>query len=85
VIAAVNFINLTTARAARRALEVGIRKASGAGRWPLIAQFLGESVLYTSIAPFWHHGVELLLPAVNSFLQTGATFAWCAKRRKWLG
>jgi putative ABC transport system permease protein len=77
VIAAVNFINLTTARAARRALEVGIRKASGAGRWPLIAQFLGESVLYTSIAAVLAiMGVELLLPAVNSFLQTGATFAW---------
>jgi len=74
---AVNFINLTTARAACRALEVGIRKASGAGRWPLIAQFLGESVLYTSIAAVLAiMGVELLLPTVNSFLQTGATFAW---------
>lgn len=77
VIAAVNFVNLTTARAARRALEVGIRKASGAGRWPLIAQFLGESLLYTLIAAVLAvMCVELLLPAVNSFLQTGAAFAW---------
>jgi putative ABC transport system permease protein len=77
LIAAVNFVNLTTARAARRALEVGIRKVSGAGRWPLFAQFLAESLLYTLIAAvlavMW---VELLLPAVNSFLQTGAAFAW---------
>jgi len=77
LIAAVNFLNLTTARAARRALEVGIRKAAGAGRLPLIAQFIGEALIYTLIAAVLAlMGVELLLPGVNSFLQTGAVFAW---------
>ena len=77
VIAAVNFVNLTTARAARRALEVGVRKVAGAGRLPLVAQFLGEALIYTLIAAALAvMGVELLLPAVNSFLQTGAVFAW---------
>jgi len=76
-IAVVNFVNLTTARAARRAREVGVRKASGAGRWLLVVQFLGEALLYTLIATaFALMLVELLLPAVNEFLQTGATFAW---------
>jgi putative ABC transport system permease protein len=77
LIAAVNFVNLTTARAARRALEVGIRKAAGAGRFPLMVQFLGEALIYTIIAgALALMGVELLLPAVNSFLQTGAIFDW---------
>jgi len=87
-IAAVNFVNLTTARAARRALEVGIRKASGAGRWPLIVQFLGEALLYTFIAAVLAVMlVELLLPAVNDFLQTGATFTWWREPLQiaWLG
>jgi putative ABC transport system permease protein len=77
VIAAVNFVNLTTARATRRALEVGVRKVAGAGRLPLVVQFLGEALIYTLVAAALAvMGVELLLPAVNSFLQTGAVFAW---------
>jgi putative ABC transport system permease protein len=50
VIACINFVNLTTARAAERAREVGIRKVVGAARNRLIAQFLGESVLICLIA-----------------------------------
>ncbi len=45
LIAGINFVNLSTARAVRRAKEVGIRKAAGASRRNLVAQFLGESVL----------------------------------------
>jgi putative ABC transport system permease protein len=45
VIACINFVNLTTARAAERAREVGIRKAIGAVRAQLTLQFLGESIL----------------------------------------
>lgn len=50
LLAAVNFINLTTARASRRAREVGIRKAVGSSRARLIGQFLSESVMLSGIA-----------------------------------
>ena len=49
-IACINFMNLSTARASRRAKEVGIRKAVGAGRGALVGQFLGESLLLSTIA-----------------------------------
>jgi len=50
LIACVNFVNLATARAAKRAKEVGVRKVLGAGRKKLIGQFLTESLLLTLIA-----------------------------------
>ncbi len=45
LIASINYMNLTTARSARRAKEIGIRKVTGSSRRLLIFQFLGESVL----------------------------------------
>jgi putative ABC transport system permease protein len=50
LIACINFINLSTARAAGRAMEVGIKKVVGAGRTRLIIQFLAESVLICFVA-----------------------------------
>lgn len=50
LIACINYMNLSTARSALRAKEIGIRKVSGAGKGVLIAQFLSESVLITGIA-----------------------------------
>ncbi|MBS1979108.1 MAG: ABC transporter permease [Bacteroidetes bacterium] len=50
VIASVNFMNLSTARSAGRAREVGVRKVMGSQRGTLIGQFLVESVMVTLIA-----------------------------------
>jgi putative ABC transport system permease protein len=50
VIASINFINLSTARAAARTKEVGMRKIVGAVRKQLVVQFLGESLLTTLLA-----------------------------------
>lgn len=50
IIACLNFMNLSTARSAHRAKEVGIRKAAGARRIHLIRQFLGESIFLTIAA-----------------------------------
>lgn len=50
IIAWINFINLSTARAMDRAKEVGIRKVSGAFKWQLIKQFIIESFIINTIA-----------------------------------
>jgi putative ABC transport system permease protein len=50
LIACVNFVNLTTARVARRSREIGIRKVLGADRRLLVIQFLSESILITLVA-----------------------------------
>lgn len=50
LIAAMNYMNLSTARSSRRAREVGLRKVVGSRRGPLVAQFLSESVILTLIS-----------------------------------
>ncbi|CAG5003495.1 hypothetical protein DYBT9275_03165 [Dyadobacter sp. CECT 9275] len=50
LIACINFMNLSTARSAKRAAEVGMRKVMGAGRNGLVGQFLGESMVFTFLA-----------------------------------
>ncbi len=50
LIACINFINLTTARSAERAKEVGVRKVSGAGQFQLVKQFIGESIVISFMA-----------------------------------
>jgi putative ABC transport system permease protein len=74
VVAGFNFVNLTTARAVRRAIEVGVRKVSGAQRRQLIAQFIGESVFYAVLGMFIAVDFAmLLLPSFNGFLQRTIT------------
>ncbi|WPV68878.1 ABC transporter permease [Chitinophaga sp. LS1] len=68
LIACVNFMNLSTAQAERRAREVGVRKAIGANRRLLIFQFFGESLILVTLSTvlalllLW-----ILLPAFNTF------------------
>lgn len=50
VLAAINYVNLTTAQASRRAREVGIRKTLGSSRWAIATQFLSESFLLCSLS-----------------------------------
>ncbi|MFC1476890.1 TonB-dependent receptor domain-containing protein [candidate division KSB1 bacterium] len=81
LIACINFINLTTARSARRITEVGLRKVVGAYRKQLVLQFLGESVFFSVVALLLAAAVvEFSLPYLNNvipikhytFLQSGS-------------
>jgi putative ABC transport system permease protein len=66
VIACINFMNLSTARSANRAKEVGLRKTLGSQRSKLIAQFLSESFVYVMIATLLSVGAAyLLIPSFN--------------------
>ncbi|HVU99452.1 MAG TPA: ABC transporter permease [Puia sp.] len=66
VIACVNFMNLTTARSANRAREVGIRKVAGSTKGHLILQFLTESILLSVFSLVLALGIAvLLLPMFN--------------------
>ena len=66
LIACINFMNLSTARSEKRAKEVGIRKVSGALKKSLVAQFLIESIIISSIAGVLALLlVELSLPVFN--------------------
>jgi putative ABC transport system permease protein len=49
LVAAINFVTLMTARAARRAVEVGVRKATGAQRRDLVVQFVGEALIQVGL------------------------------------
>lgn len=75
LIACINYMNLTTARSARRAREIGIRKVLGSNKKQLVFQFLSESVLTALAAVILGFLlVLLLLPAFNSM--SGKAFTW---------
>lgn len=68
IIACINFMNLATARSAKRAKEVGVRKVVGSSRESLIGQFFGESMVLSFLALLLSLALlHLLLPAFNAF------------------
>ena len=85
VIACINFMNLSTARASNRAKEVGVRKIVGADRGSLIRQFLGESFLLTLIGvaialPL----LTLCLPLLNDLTHTTVSLSLLTHKSIWL-
>lgn len=76
LIACINFMNLSTARSAKRAREVGMRKVVGAVKRQIIAQFYGESCIFTLIALILAFlCVYLALPAFNALTGKDISFA----------
>lgn len=75
LIGAINFMNLSTARALQRAKEVSMRKVLGAGRLQLIRQFLGEAVFTAIIALILAvFVVEGVLPFFNQYVDKAMSF-----------
>ncbi|NUM81777.1 FtsX-like permease family protein [bacterium] len=77
LIACINFMNLATARSAKRAKEVGVRKVLGARKAMLIRQFLSESMMITLIALTIALAlIEFLLPAFNQLTHKNLALNW---------
>jgi len=77
LIACINFMNLSTARSQKRALEVGVRKTFGTKRRHLIQQFLMESGLITLISMLIAVGlVYLALPFFNNLVNIQLSIDW---------
>jgi putative ABC transport system permease protein len=75
--AGVNFVNLSTARAVRRSLEVGVRKVAGASRRQLVLQFLGEAMVYAAAGmALAVMLVEVVDPAMTGLFQHRIPFAY---------
>lgn len=85
LIACINFMNLSTARASKRAREVGVRKVMGANKRDLVKQFISESVLLSLIAILlvlpllW-----VVLPYLNQMTGTPIQLSVLGDYRVWL-
>lgn len=77
LISCMNFVNLTTARSIHRSTEVGVRKAAGAGRGSLIAQFMGEALIFSVVGMVIALSLcELSLPVARTLLDVPMTFEY---------
>lgn len=77
IIAAINFINLSTARATKRAKEVGVRKSLGSSKTQLIKQYIFESVFLTYLAMIIALAiVAIVLPAFNVLTEKSVQFTF---------
>ncbi|HEV7691744.1 MAG TPA: FtsX-like permease family protein [Hyphomonadaceae bacterium] len=79
IVAIINFVTLMTARASRRAVEVGVRKANGASRGQLVVQFMGEALIYATLSMILAVVIaSLLAKPFSDFVQRGLTFDFAA-------
>jgi putative ABC transport system permease protein len=79
LIACINFMNLSTARSEKRAKEVGVRKVIGAARSSLLLQFIGESVMMSTLAGIAALMiVELSIPAFSSLIHAQLSMPWAS-------
>ncbi len=77
IIACINFMNLSTARSEKRAKEVGIRKVSGAFRYSLIMQFMGESIFVAALSGLVAILlVQFALPSFDLLIQKDLRLPW---------
>ena len=84
IIACINYMNLTTARASNRSKEIGVRKATGAHRSHLIYQFLTESILVTIISFILAVVVvNIILPGFNKFTNKELSLGFDTDSRLW--
>jgi putative ABC transport system permease protein len=75
LLGAINFVNLSTAQAMKRAKEVGMRKILGSSRWALILQFLKETYLITTLSTLFSLVlVPFILSLFKDFLPEGLGF-----------
>ena len=85
-IACINYINLTTARAAGRSKEVGVRKVVGAGQRHMVGQFLTETYLLVAGAFILSIGLlQLVLPTFNGFSDKTLTLSASTHPSIWIG
>lgn len=83
LIACVNFMNLSTARSATRAKEIGVRKVLGSIRRNLMGQFMTEAMVYAALAMLLSVGLSALL--LEPFARfTGKDFAFSLLQPVWL-
>lgn len=75
ILAIINFVNLSTARAIHRAKEVGVRKVLGSRKRELVTQFLTESILFAFVATVLAVLLAgVALPFLNEFLNKNISF-----------
>jgi putative ABC transport system permease protein len=85
VIACINFMNLSTARASKRAKEVGVRKVIGARKTDLVKQFLGESFLLSLTGVLIALPLLVLaIPYLNQITEAHINFTFFRDYRLWL-
>jgi putative ABC transport system permease protein len=84
LLACINFMNLSTAQAAKRAKEVGVRKVLGGMKVQMMSQFLSEALLYTALATLLAVGLlYLLMPAFDAVAGKQLSFADLFRHGSW--